>query len=109
MLSDNSISKIVSSINSFNELTRLKILFLLKDSPANVKELQKLTSRSQSAISHHLAVLRSENLVKYEKDGRNIIYSLSDRHIYEILSSLREHVLEKNNSMNDEDYSNENG
>ncbi|HHT55623.1 MAG TPA: helix-turn-helix transcriptional regulator, partial [Acholeplasma sp.] len=49
-------------------------------------------------ISHQLRVLKDINLVKYERSGKNIIYSLSDNHVYEIFNQAIEHVCEEGNN-----------
>jgi DNA-binding transcriptional ArsR family regulator len=47
---------------------------------------------SQSAISHHLRLLRNLRLVKYKKEGRMVIYSLDDDHVLELFKQGIDHV-----------------
>ena len=49
---------------------------------------------TQSAISHQLKNLRASNLVKTEKIGKNVYYSISDEHIKIILKYGLEHISE---------------
>ena len=49
---------------------------------------------TQSAISHQLKILKQSKLVKNERDGKQIIYSLDDDHIAKIISLGLEHVKE---------------
>lgn len=79
----------------FSDSTRLKILFLLKEEgESNVNNIAEKLSMSQSAISQQLKVLRATRLVRFRKDGKNIIYRLSDDHIVKILKLGVEHYEE---------------
>ena len=46
----------------------------------------------QSAISHQLRVLRSARLVKFRRDGKEVLYSIDDDHVLKLLSQGLEHV-----------------
>lgn len=78
----------------FGDTTRLRILDALLNKPMCVNEISELLNVSQSAISHQLKNLRSSNLVKTEKVGKNIYYSISDDHIKIILKYGVEHISE---------------
>jgi ArsR family transcriptional regulator len=55
---------------------RLKIIQLLQGGPKNVSELTKLLGADIANVSHHLGVLRHAGLVRDEKQGKFVIYSL---------------------------------
>lgn len=55
---------------------------------------------SQSAISHQLQMLRYFNVVKTDKKGQTVIYSLADDHIKIILRYGLEHIKEEKNEKN---------
>ncbi len=57
--------------------TRLKILKLLSEGDHTVEELVNLLGIPQSTTSHHLRVLKEADLVRAEKRGRSVIYSLN--------------------------------
>ena len=59
-----------------------------------VCDICEILNMSQSAVSHQLRTLRSKNLVKYQKEGKLVRYSLADKHVVEILNMGIEHVLE---------------
>lgn len=79
---------------TLGDQTRLRILDALSNKPLCVNELSEVLDVSQSAISHQLKNLRSSNLVKKEKVGKNVIYSISDNHIEIILKYGLEHIKE---------------
>ena len=69
----------------FGDQTRLRILDALLNKPLCVNEISELLDMTQSAISHQLKNLRTSNLVKTDKIGKNVYYSISDEHIKIIL------------------------
>lgn len=70
---------------------RLLILCQLVDGPCNVRKLnQSVPFLSQSALSQHLARLREAGFVRCEPQGSNMVYSLSDPRVKEILTHLRD-------------------
>lgn len=78
----------------FGDETRLRILDVLLNGPKCVNEISEILEISQSAISHQLKNLRTSNLVKAEKVGKNVNYSISDDHIKIILKYGLEHIKE---------------
>ena len=78
----------------FADGTRLKILFALSCSQMCVCDLAVLLGMTKSAISHQLKSLRLSNLVKFDKDGKNVYYSLADEHVRVIFKQGFDHVRE---------------
>ncbi len=79
---------------ALGDSTRVRILHALSFSELCVCDLACLLKMSSSAISHQLRVLRSQKIVKYRKDGKNVIYSLDDDHVSILLQHGLEHVNE---------------
>jgi len=73
--------------------TRLKIIYVLSKSPLCVCDIASLLDMTQSAISHHLRLLRNLKLVKFKKEGKMVIYSLDDDHVLRLFKEGLEHVL----------------
>ena len=59
-----------------------------------VCDLATVLSMTQSAISHQLRILKQMHLIKFRREGKNILYSLADDHVKTILQMGLEHVLE---------------
>ena len=74
--------------------TRIQLLWALEESEMCVGDLAVLLDMTKSAISHQLKVLRLAKLVKTNKIGKNVYYSLDDNHIKMILKKALEHVQE---------------
>lgn len=96
-LTDEIIYDMADFFKVFSDSTRVKILYALLDGESCVGDLVEGLCMSQSAVSHQLRVLRQNNIVKYRRDGKAVIYSLDDSHVFEILSQGLNHLLHKNN------------
>ena len=59
--------------------SKMKILLLLERSPHCVCDLITHTKLSQTLISHHLSDLTEVDLVRSEKNGAFVDYSLTDK------------------------------
>ena len=79
---------------SFADPTRIRILNVLAGGEICVGDLANTLEMTQSAVSHQLKVLRASRLIKSRRDGKQILYSLDDDHVHEILRSGIEHIRE---------------
>lgn len=79
----------------FSDTTRIKILFTLMGRDLTVSDIVEETGSTQSAVSHQLRTLKQADLVRSERDGRNIVYSLADDHVYTILNVGLAHICEE--------------
>ncbi|MCR2042208.1 metalloregulator ArsR/SmtB family transcription factor [Parvibacter caecicola] len=79
---------------AFSDTTRIKILFALMGGDASVNEITAAVGCTQSAVSHQLRILKQARLVKATRDGKNVIYSLSDNHVFTMLAQGITHVCE---------------
>ena len=73
---------------------RLQIVEALAKRELCVCDVAAVVGASQSAISHHLRLLRQMRIVSYRKEGRIVYYRLTDDHIREMCSIGLEHVRE---------------
>jgi len=71
----------------FADHTRLKLLWALSRERMCVCDLAVLLGMTKSAVSHQLKSLRLANLVKNEREGKNVYYSLADCHVREMLEN----------------------
>lgn len=85
--------QIAELFKGFADTTRVQILSLLARQECCV-EIAEEIALSQSAVSHQLRLLKQMHLIKYRREGKNILYSLADGHVLTILQMGLEHVLE---------------
>lgn len=73
----------------FSSPERLRMVDLLAQRRRNVEELADASRISVKLASHHLQILRREEIVRVEKDGRHAIYGLADAEVARFWLSLR--------------------
>ena len=79
----------------FADTTRIKILYALMVEDLNVSDLAEAVGGvSQSAVSHQLRILKQAHLVRFRREGKQVIYALSDDHVYTMLSQGLSHICE---------------
>jgi DNA-binding transcriptional ArsR family regulator len=91
-LSMDEFARLADLYKNFSDPSRLRIIIELASGALCVQCIADRLGMSQSAISHQLRVLRGARLVRYEKEGKNVVYALDDEHIEDILKIGVEHV-----------------
>lgn len=66
---------------------RLRIVRLLADGERNVSQIIDALKIPPLNISHHLTVLKHANLIRGEKRGRFVVYSLGPRVLDEVIAA----------------------
>ena len=90
----NTMDHIADLFKGFADPTRVHILYLLVERELCVGDIAEAVQLSQSAISHQLRMLTQMHLIKFRREGKNILDSLADDHVKTILQMGLEHVLE---------------
>lgn len=78
----------------FGDSTRMRILFVLLEAEVCVCDLAATLGMTVSAVSHQLALLRRNKLIKSRREGKSVYYSLADGHVRTIISTGMEHIEE---------------
>lgn len=86
---------------ALSDPSRRKIIQLLKEGDLTAGEIAEHFDMAKPSISHHLNLLKQANLVLFQKQGQNIIYSLNTTTLQDALSFFFELI-------NKEDSNNEN-
>ena len=94
MLSDGEFSKLSLFFKAISDETRIKILYSLSQHELCVCDIAALLNMTVSAISHQLRILKQAELVRFDKRGKVVYYSLSDHHVNIVFSNALEHILE---------------
>jgi len=72
--------------------SRLRVLIECRNGPTPVGEIAQTTGLSPSLVSHHLRLLRATRIVRAERRGRHVLYSLDGHHIDRVLSDMMDHL-----------------
>lgn len=87
------LTQIAELFKGFADPTRVHILCLLMtEGELCVTDIAEKVDLSQSAISHQLRGLKQMHLIRFRREGKNILYSLADDHVKTILQMGLEHA-----------------
>ncbi|MDB5266640.1 MAG: transcriptional regulator, ArsR family [Parcubacteria group bacterium] len=75
---------------------RFRILEALMKKPRTVGEVAKEVKLPQPAVSQHLKVLKSANLVEDDRQGQEVIYSVNVSYMASLLKKLAVGLPENN-------------
>lgn len=78
----------------FSDTTRIKILYALMGGELCVADIAEAVGATQSAVSHQLRTLKAARLVKFQREGKNVVYALSDDHVHTMLAQGLTHIQE---------------
>ena len=92
MPNDEIVTNLANFYKIIGDKTRCKILFALKQHEMCVCDLANVMSMTKSSISHQLSKMRECSMVKCEKRGKEVYYSLDDEHISEIFDISMAHI-----------------
>ena len=95
MPKDKTFKTVAAFFSVISDETRCKILFALKENPMCVCDLANVLSMTKSSISHQLKKLKATGFVKCEKCGKQVFYSLDDKHIFDIFDISLCHISHK--------------
>ena len=88
-VSDRTIEGLTDVFGMLADKSRLKILLALaQDGEMNVTALCELLGQSQPAVSHHLTLLRMNELVRYRRDGKHNFYHVNSALVCSLLESF---------------------
>ncbi len=94
MATEDELYEVSELFKVFGDSTRTRILSGLAVSEMCVCDIARLLGMTKSAISHQLRVLRQTKLVKVRKQGKEVYYSLADKHVELMYRMALEHVRE---------------
>jgi ArsR family transcriptional regulator, lead/cadmium/zinc/bismuth-responsive transcriptional repressor len=71
---------------------RLRVLVALLEGEMCVCDLAAVARTSESAVSHHLRLLRAHRVVRVRRSGRMAYYRLADAHVRLLLDVALTHI-----------------
>ena len=75
---------------ALNDAKRLTIIYALRTGPHTVTQLCDAIQAPQPNTSRHLATLRDRGLIKADRRGSNVVYSLRHPKIVDAIDLLRQ-------------------
>src|SRR5688500_16347206 len=79
MTTDQDLEQLTAVFRLLSDKTRLNILMLLSEGERNVTSLCEALKLPQPTVSHHLGLLRMNNIIGNRRDGKQVFYTLNGR------------------------------
>jgi ArsR family transcriptional regulator len=76
------------------EPSRMRIVLTLLQGEMCVLHIVEAVGGNQSAVSQQLRILKHGRLIKSRREGKNVLYSIADEHVVEIVKMGLEHARE---------------
>ena len=76
---DQDLEQLTALFRLLSDKTRLNILLLLADGERNVTSLCEQLDLPQPTVSHHLGLLRMNNVIANRRNGKQVFYALNGR------------------------------
>jgi|SRR5688500_8105900 DNA-binding transcriptional ArsR family regulator len=77
--SDQDLEQLTALFRLLSDKTRLNILMMLSDGERNVSSLCEELKLPQPTVSHHLGLLRMNNVIGNRRSGKQVFYTLNGR------------------------------
>ncbi len=92
-LTDDQVAAMTRIFKVLADPSRLRIISeLTKGEEMSVSEIAKAVDMTSSAVSHHLSILEHLDFASNHREGKRVLYYLSDKCIYDILRRAKAHV-----------------
>lgn len=85
---EHKLKEIVNLLKALSNERRLVVMCALHKGEKSVGELEQIIGISQSALSQHLARLRSDGYVKTRRHAQTIYYSLCDGQAIKVFEAI---------------------
>ena len=92
VLDDARVQAAVMSFALLADPTRVRLLWALRESEADVSSLAETAGCRATAASQHLSKLRFAGLVEGRRDGRRVVYRLRGAHVRNLLAEALFHA-----------------
>lgn len=95
MINEDDLEIMAEFFKSLSDKTRISIVnALLEHKWLCGQDLCAIVNMSKSAISHQMATLRLNKLVKVKRQGQRVYYALSDEHVEQVVQMAISHIKE---------------
>ncbi len=79
----------------FTSPVRLEILDMLREGEKSVNELVQLIGVNQSNVSQHLQIMKDRGILRTDKKGNHVFYSISNPKISKAFGIMKEIMIDQ--------------
>ncbi|MEL6312813.1 MAG: metalloregulator ArsR/SmtB family transcription factor [Pseudomonadota bacterium] len=88
------ITELAETFGLLADPTRLSIVVACMDQERAAGEIAETLGSSPSLVSHHLRLLRSARILKADRRGKQVFYSMADACVHSVLKIMIEHLFD---------------
>ena len=85
-------TELAETFGLLSDPTRLSIVIACMDNERSAGEMAESLGLSASLTSHHLRLLRSARLLRSERRGKQVFYSMADACVHSVLKIMIDHL-----------------
>ncbi|MEO0771874.1 MAG: metalloregulator ArsR/SmtB family transcription factor [Pseudomonadota bacterium] len=85
-------TELADTFGLLSDPTRLSIVVACMDQERAAGEIAETIGSSPSLVSHHLRLLRSARILKSERRGKQVFYSMADACVHRVVKIMIEHL-----------------
>ena len=94
------ITELAETFGLLADPTRLSIVAACMEQERAAREIAETLGASPSLVSHHLRLLRSARILKADRRGKQVFYSMADACVHSVLKIMIEHLFEHDHDHN---------
>jgi ArsR family transcriptional regulator, lead/cadmium/zinc/bismuth-responsive transcriptional repressor len=91
-LNDDQAIELADMFRLLGDPSRLRIVLACLDQAISVGAIAMRLGLSPSLVSHHLRLLRAARLLRAERQGKQVFYTVADEHIRCVIVDMVAHV-----------------
>jgi ArsR family transcriptional regulator len=91
-LEDDQAAELADMFRLMGDGTRLRIILTCAEDQTSVGALAERLGLMPSLVSHHLRLLRAGRILRAERRGKQVFYSVADEHIRRVIADMVAHV-----------------
>lgn len=92
MPTNQEVATVAEALKQLGDVSRLRIFWLLCHHEACVSDIAAIVSMSSPAVSHHLRILKANNLVISRREGKEMYYKATESELVDMLHHTIEHL-----------------
>ena len=77
--------KVADALKQLGDPSRLRIFWLLCHTEECVSDIAEIVGMSSPAVSHHLRLLKSAELITSHREGKEMLYTAADTPLVEMM------------------------
>ncbi len=94
VLGEDSIVELADLFRIMGDGSRLRIMLSCLGEPVCVGDIAQQLGLANSLVSHHLRLLRAARVIRAQRRGKRVFYSVTDKRIRCVLFDMVDHVAE---------------